>query len=55
MPTPQERLADLGVELPTPTAPVANYVPTVRSGNLLYISGQVSVDARVTKSLTPWT
>ena len=31
--------------LPTPTAPVANYVPFVRSGALVHISGQVSVDA----------
>ena len=40
-----ERLAALGVILPKPMAPVANYVPFVRSGNLIYISGQVSVDA----------
>jgi enamine deaminase RidA (YjgF/YER057c/UK114 family) len=40
-----ERLAALGVTLPQPIAPVANYVPFVRSGNLVHISGQVSVDA----------
>ena len=40
-----ERLAALGVILPKPMAPVANYVPFVRSGNLVHISGQVSVDA----------
>lgn len=39
------RLAELGIELPTPRAPVANYVPFVRSGSVLYISGQVSMDA----------
>jgi enamine deaminase RidA (YjgF/YER057c/UK114 family) len=39
------RLAELGIELPTPMAPVANYVPFVRSGNLVHISGQVSTDA----------
>ncbi|HWE47966.1 MAG TPA: RidA family protein [Caulobacteraceae bacterium] len=39
------RLAELGIELPTPMAPVANYVPFVRSGNQLHISGQVSTDA----------
>jgi enamine deaminase RidA (YjgF/YER057c/UK114 family) len=33
------------VVLPKPNAPVANYVPFVRSGSLVYISGQVSVDA----------
>ena len=42
----EERLAALGVTLPTPNAPVANYVPTVRAGDLLYISGQVSLDAQ---------
>jgi enamine deaminase RidA (YjgF/YER057c/UK114 family) len=40
----EDRLSALGLSLPQPVAPVANYVPTVRSGNLLYISGQVSVD-----------
>ena len=39
------RLAELGIELPKPNAPVANYVPFVRVGNLLHISGQVSLDA----------
>ena len=42
---PDERLAALGLTLPEPTRPVANYVPTVRSGDCLYISGQVSIDA----------
>jgi enamine deaminase RidA (YjgF/YER057c/UK114 family) len=42
---PDERLAALGLTLPEPTRPVANYVPWVRSGDLLYISGQVSIDA----------
>ena len=41
----EARLAELGVTLPEPNAPVANYVPTVRTGNLLHISGQVSVNA----------
>src|SRR4029078_10237633 len=39
------RLAELGVTLPTPPAPVASYVPYVISGKLVYVSGQVSVDA----------
>jgi enamine deaminase RidA (YjgF/YER057c/UK114 family) len=46
MPNPQARLAAMGVELPPPVAPVANYVPFVRSGDLVYISGQVSLDAK---------
>jgi enamine deaminase RidA (YjgF/YER057c/UK114 family) len=41
----EQRLSAIGVTLPTPTAPVANYVPCVRSGSVIYISGQVSVDA----------
>lgn len=41
----EDRLAELGITLPQPNAPVANYVPFVRSGDLLHISGQVSVDA----------
>lgn len=41
----EERLAALGITLPQPTAPVANYVPFVRVGALVHISGQVSVDA----------
>ena len=40
-----DRLAELGLVLPQPAMPVANYVPFVRSGNLVHISGQVSVDA----------
>jgi enamine deaminase RidA (YjgF/YER057c/UK114 family) len=41
----EERLAAAGIELPTPNAPVANYVPFVRVGELVHISGQVSIDA----------
>ena len=36
-------LAALGHTLPEPVAAVANYVPTLISGNLLYVSGQISV------------
>ena len=45
MSTPAERLAALGLSLPEPRAPVANYVPFVQLGDTLYISGQVSTDA----------
>lgn len=38
-----KRLAEIGVVLPAPVAPVANYVPYVRSGDLVFISGQVSL------------
>ena len=41
----EARLRELGVELAAPPAPAANYVPAVRSGNVLYVSGQISMDA----------
>jgi enamine deaminase RidA (YjgF/YER057c/UK114 family) len=37
------RLKELGIELPQASSPVANYVPFTRSGNLVIVSGQVSV------------
>ena len=39
--TTSERLAELGVELPAVVAPLAAYVPAVRTGNLVYTSGQL--------------
>lgn len=36
-----DRLAELGIVLPPTTAPVANYVSTRRSGNLLFVSGHI--------------
>lgn len=39
----ENRLAELGIEVPTPVAPVANYVPFVVTGNLVSISGQIPV------------
>jgi len=42
MTTPIERLREYGYELPRPKAPVASYVPVTRTGNLLYVSGQIS-------------
>ena len=36
-----KRLETLGVVLPRPAAPVANYVPAVKTGNLVFISGQL--------------
>ncbi len=38
----EARLNELGIELPQPAAPVANYVPYTISGNLVFISGQLS-------------
>ncbi|CUA98282.1 RidA family protein [Pannonibacter indicus] len=41
--TIEARLAELGVTLPVPVAPQANYVPVVRTGNLLFIAGQIPI------------
>ena len=42
------KLQELGITLPTPMAPIANYVPVVRSGDLVFVSGQVpAVDGKV--------
>lgn len=40
----ETRLNAAGILLPDPVAPIANYVPFVRTGNLIHISGQVSLD-----------
>jgi enamine deaminase RidA (YjgF/YER057c/UK114 family) len=42
MTTPIEKLREYGYELVRPRPPVASYVPVVRSGNLLFVSGQIS-------------
>src|ERR1700735_4618583 len=39
--TVEQKLRDLGIELANPAAPSANYVPFVRTGNLLMVSGQI--------------
>ena len=41
----EERLLALGITLPTPSTPAANYVPTVISGGLLFVSGQMPMGA----------
>ena len=40
----EQRLTALGLELPPAPQPVANYVPTLISGDMLFISGQISKD-----------
>jgi enamine deaminase RidA (YjgF/YER057c/UK114 family) len=42
----EKKLQELGITLHQPAAPVANYVPFVRSGNLLTVSGQLCFDAQ---------
>jgi enamine deaminase RidA (YjgF/YER057c/UK114 family) len=39
----EQKLAQLGISLPAPAAPVAAYIPTRRVGNLLYVSGQIPI------------
>ena len=39
------RLKELGIELPEMAKPLASYVPAVRSGNLVYTSGQLPMQA----------
>lgn len=43
--SPEEKLAALDLVLPPTAAPVANYVPAVRTGNLLFLAGSISRDA----------
>jgi enamine deaminase RidA (YjgF/YER057c/UK114 family) len=42
--TVEKKLAELGIALPTPATPVANYIPFVRTGTLLFVSGQICLD-----------
>ncbi|MGI8867592.1 MAG: RidA family protein [Mycobacteriales bacterium] len=41
MNAPSQRLAELGLSLPSVAAPLASYVPAVRTGNLVYTAGQL--------------
>ncbi len=41
----EHKLAAQGIELPEPRSPIANYVGFVRTGNLLFVSGQVCANA----------
>ena len=44
----EARLAELGIALPTPMPPMANYVPWVQTGGLVVVSGQVpAVDGKI--------
>lgn len=54
----EQRLRELGFELPPPAKPLAAYVPTVRTGNLVFVSGQAprkgdrQITGRVGQDLT---
>lgn len=43
--TPEAKIAALGLTLPATSAPIANYVPAVRTGNLIFLSGHIPRDA----------
>ena len=47
----EKRLKDLGIKLPDPPAPLGQYVETVQTGNLLFLSGTLPVEAGVPKFL----
>lgn len=40
----EEKLESIGVKLPNPPTPAGSYIPVVRVGNLLYISGQIPME-----------
>ncbi|MEV6150746.1 RidA family protein [Nonomuraea sp. NPDC052129] len=49
--TPEEKITELGLTLPEVVAPLAAYVPAVRTGNLVYTSGQVPmVDGKLAQT-----
>ncbi len=41
--TVDQRLSELGIDLPEPAAPAANYIPYVITGNLVFVSGQITM------------
>ncbi|RIK68245.1 MAG: LysR family transcriptional regulator [Planctomycetota bacterium] len=47
--TPSQRIAELGITLPPHIAPIGSYIPGIRSGNLVLVSGQLPfVDGKLT-------
>ena len=43
MSTPEERIRELGLEIPDVAAPLASYVPAARSGSFVYTAGQLPI------------
>ncbi len=41
----EKKLAEIGIAIPVPAAPVANYIPSARVGALLFVSGQICLGA----------
>ncbi|KAB8190350.1 RidA family protein [Nonomuraea phyllanthi] len=49
--TPEQKIAELGLKLPEVAAPAGSYVPAVRTGDLVYTSGQVPfVDGKLERT-----
>lgn len=42
--SPEQRLQELGITLPPPPKPLGSYVPCVKTGPLLYVSGQLPIE-----------
>ena len=40
----EEKIKSIGIKLPNPPSPAGSYIPVVRSGNLLYVSGQIPME-----------
>ena len=40
----EEKIKSIGIKLPTPPSPAGSYIPVVKSGNLLYVSGQIPME-----------
>jgi len=53
--TPEQKLAALGLQLPPTSNPVANYVPAVRTGNLVFLAGHISrgIDGKLITGKAP--
>ena len=41
--TVEQRLTEMGVALPNPAAPAANYIPFITTGNMIFVSGQIPI------------
>ncbi|MBI5860047.1 MAG: RidA family protein [Nitrosarchaeum sp.] len=40
----EEKIKSMGIKLPSPPSPAGSYIPVVKSGNLLYVSGQIPME-----------
>jgi enamine deaminase RidA (YjgF/YER057c/UK114 family) len=40
----EDKIKSLGIKLPVPPSPAGSYIPVVKSGNLLYVSGQIPME-----------